>query len=129
MTWLDTDPHVSLGGAAAESAQARIVRYRLNDVTIDVDSPAPAFLRLADLWYPDWVATVDGQPVSILRADYLLRAVPVPAGHHRVEFRFQSKAVSVGLALSVVGLVIALALLLAGVGLRRRAPAVAAKAA
>jgi len=57
-----------------------VKRYELQEVVIDVDTPGPGLVRLADQWYPDWKATVDGSPVEVLRADYALRAVPVPAG-------------------------------------------------
>src|SRR5262245_35972892 len=120
MTWLESDPHLTLGGAGSDSMRAEITRYRLNDVSIDVQTPAPALLRLADLWYPDWVASVDGQRTPILRADYLLRAVAVPAGRHHVEFRFESKAVRTGLVLSLASLVGCIGLLLAGWFLGRR---------
>jgi len=120
VTWLESDPHLTLGGSAVDSARATITDYRLNRVTIEVDTPAPAIVRLADLWYPDWVASVDGQRAPILKADYLLRAVAVPAGKHRVEFRFESKAVRTGLTLSIVGLAIAAGLLVAGGFLGRR---------
>jgi len=121
MTWLDTDPHLTLGGSAVDSARAAIAEYRLNRVAIDVDTPAPAIVRLADLWYPDWVVTVDGKRAPVIKADYLLRAVAVPAGRHRVEFRFESKAVRTGLLLSALGIAVSIALLLAGVIARRRA--------
>jgi membrane protein YfhO len=126
--WLEQDPHLTLGPASG--GRATIVRYRLNDVAIDVDAPAPALLRLADLWYPDWRATVDGKPVPILRADYLLRAVPVPAGKHRVEFRFESPAVRTGLTVSLVSLAAVLALLAAGfvASRRSRSPIASAEA-
>jgi uncharacterized membrane protein YfhO len=66
---------------------------------------------------------VDGKLAPILRADYLLRAVPVPAGRHRVEFQFESKAVGEGFALSLVSLVLALSLIAAGwVQSRRGSP-------
>ncbi len=120
VTWLDHDPHLALGGPRAEPGRARVVRYRLNDVSIDVETATPALLRLADLWYPDWVASVDGRRVEILKADYLLRAVAVPAGRHRVEFRFESGAVRRGLAYSLVGFAAALALLGAGTWRARR---------
>lgn len=129
VTWLETDPRLNLGGPGVDSAQATITNYRLNRVAIDVQTPVPAIVRLADLWYPDWVATVDGQPAPILKADYLLRAVAVPAGRHRVEFRFESKAVRNGLMLSALGLAVAMALLLAGVITRRRAALPRAEAA
>ncbi|MBL9172383.1 MAG: YfhO family protein, partial [Verrucomicrobiales bacterium] len=40
-------------------------------------------------WDPDWRAWVDGQAAPVLRANHLMRAVSVPAGDHRVEFRYQ----------------------------------------
>ena len=118
-TWLEKDPRLTLGPVT--NARAAISRYGLNDVTIETESPGPALLRLADLWYPDWMAEVDGKPVEILRADYALRAVPIPAGHHRVDFHFRSPAIRQGLTLSLISLGVALALLAAGLlGARRR---------
>lgn len=106
-TWLLEDPKLRLGPVAG--GRADIVSYELNRVTIDVDTPGPALLRLADLWYPDWNAYVDGRRTPVLRADYLLRAVAVPAGRHRVEFRFESAAVRNGLLLSLASLLVVLA--------------------
>ena len=126
-TFLEEDPHLALGPVAG--ASARIATYGLNDVTIDVETPGPALLRLADLWYPDWVATVDGRPASLLRADYLLRAVPVPAGKHRVEMHFRSPALSRGLQASIGSLVVILLLFGLSWGMRRRRAAAAAPAA
>jgi len=118
VTFLDHDPKLALG--PVEGGAAVVSRYRLNDVVVDVDTPGPALLRLADAWYPDWTARVDGRPAPIYRADYLLRAVPVPAGKHRVEFRFASRAVRDGLLLSIGSLLVAVALLAAGVATGRR---------
>ena len=105
-TYLEQDPGLTLGPIAG--GQVRMTSYRLNDVTVDVETPSPALLRLADLWYPDWTARVDGKRTPILKADYLLRAVPVPAGRHRVEFRYESPAVRRGLLLSLVSLLVVL---------------------
>jgi len=107
LTYLERDLGLRLG--PVEGARAVIESYRLNDVAIAVDTPGPGLVRLADLWYPDWVATVDGRPAEILRADYLLRAVPVPAGRHRVEFHYRSRVVRLGLQLSVASLIVVLA--------------------
>jgi len=120
VTLLEADPGVTLGDV--RGATAVITSYRLNDVTVDVDSPGPGLLRLADLWYPDWNATVDGRSAPVLKADDLLRAVPVPAGRHRVEFRFRSKAVRDGLRLSIGSLLVILVLIAFGV-FRARAAA------
>ena len=118
VTFLEQDPKLGLG--PVRGARAEITSYRLNDVTIEVETPGPALVRLADLWYPDWTATVDGRPTAVLRADYLLRAVAVPAGRHRVMFRFRSPALARGLTISVVCLVVTLGLLGLSFWWRRR---------
>lgn len=122
MTWLERDPGLALG--PVEGARVAIASYKLNQVELRVETPGAALVRLADLWYPDWDATVDGRPAEILKADYLLRAVAVPAGSHKVEFHFRPRAMRQGLLLSCASLLVTLVLLVAG--LLRRRPAAAA---
>ncbi|MGH7741563.1 MAG: hypothetical protein ACRENS_06020, partial [Candidatus Eiseniibacteriota bacterium] len=110
--FLESDPGLHL--AALAGGRASITSYRLNDVTVDVDVKGDALLRLADLWYPDWTVSVDQQPAKLLKADYLLRGVAVPAGHHVVRFVYRSASVSRGLMLSLVSFALALLLVLAG---------------
>jgi hypothetical protein len=127
-TWLAKDPKLVLGPVAG--ATATIAKYGLHEVDVDVDTPGAAILRLADMWYPDWTVTVDGKPAELLRADHALRAVAVPAGKHRVEFRYASPSVRKGLLLSIGCAAVALALLAAGwLQSRRAKPAEAPEAA
>lgn len=127
-TYLTSDPGIP-SGAADSVGSATITRYGLHRVSLDVDAKRPAVLRLADLWYPDWKVTVDDKPAKLLRADHALRAVAVPAGRHKVEFRFVSQAFTLGLWLSIGSAVLALLLMAAGWWLERRtappAPALA----
>jgi uncharacterized membrane protein YfhO len=67
-------------------------------------------LVVSDAWYPGWSATVDGKPAPLLRADYALVGVALPAGRHVVELRFASRPTRAGLALSLLGVIGALAL-------------------
>jgi len=117
-TWLVKDPGLTLG--PVEGAKTTITKYGLNEVTVDVETPGPGLLRLADLWYPDWTAKVDGRPAEVLRADFLLRAVAVPAGRHQVAFRFESASVRTGLWVSIASLLASVALIAWGAWAARR---------
>jgi hypothetical protein len=118
-TWLTRDPGIP-SGPPESAGTARVTRYQLHEVEVEVDASRPAVLRLADLWYPDWKATVDGRPERIIRADHLLRVVPVPAGRHTVTFRFASASFTIGLWVSIVCAFVSLLMLGVGVWLERR---------
>ena len=64
---------------------------------------------LSDTYYPGWRAFVDGQEQPILRGDLLFRVVAVPAGEHVVEFRFEPASVRIGLLVSALALLVAVA--------------------
>lgn len=88
---------------------AEIVSYKNNEVVVNTQSDEPKLLFLSDNYYPGWKATVDGNQVEILRADYTFRAVPVVAGKHVVRFYYNSVIFKIGFFVSIGGL---LALLL-----------------
>jgi hypothetical protein len=83
-----------------------IQRLTFNPSTLiyRVNSSSPALLVLSEIDYPGWQATVDGQPAPILRADYILRAIPVPAGEHTVELVFQPLSFTIGAIISTFSL-------------------------
>jgi hypothetical protein len=118
-TWLDHDPGVP-AGTADSVGTARVTRYKLHEVEVEVNAYRPAVLRLADLYYPDWKVFVDGKPGRLLRADHALRAVGVPAGRHTVLFKFVSGAFQAGLWVSIVSTFLSLVLLAVGAWLDRR---------
>jgi hypothetical protein len=74
------------GGSSA--GRSRIVGWRPDRVEIEADSTLGGVLALHDIWYPGWIAEIDGAPAPILRADILFRAIEIPPGRHRVVFRF-----------------------------------------
>lgn len=70
---------------------ARIERDGFNEVTIRVETTEDCTLVLLDSWSSEWTCTVDGRPTKVLKANYLFRAVDVPAGSSAVAFRFVPK--------------------------------------
>lgn len=73
----------------AARGEASIVRYGANRVEVSASSATGGVLVLHDLSYPGWVAEIDGRRVPLLKANLLFRGVEVPAGTHRVVFRFE----------------------------------------
>jgi len=87
--------------------------YEPNHVEIHVNAASAGLLVLSDLHYPGWCANVDGKPAEILRANYVMRAVAVPQGEHKVEFSYEPASFKTGIAASAAGcLAVALLILL-----------------
>jgi uncharacterized membrane protein YfhO len=83
---------------------------------IEPRAPADAFVLVAENYYPDWWAEVDGKAAPVARGDVSLIAVPVPAGAERVQLGVRSRQYERGrlitlLSLSLVAVVIAVPLL------------------
>jgi membrane protein YfhO len=75
---------------------------RPEDVRISVRADAPSLVVVRNVWEPGWTATVDGAPAPVLRADYLLQAVPIPEGDHDVRIAYREPTIGLGIALSAV---------------------------
>jgi hypothetical protein len=110
-----------LPGERGGHGTAQVVSYGPNDVRLHTSADGDAWLVLSDTYYPGWTASVDRQPATLLRGDVLFRVVPIPAGDHDVELRFEPSSVKAGLAISLACLAcVALALGIAGKLARRR---------
>jgi hypothetical protein len=92
------------GSGAGGAGSARLVGYGDERAAVSVDARRAALLVLTDVHFPGWEATVDGREVPIERVDYLLRGVRVPAGRHRVEFRYRPASFTVGWVVSLLAL-------------------------
>jgi len=74
----------------------------LNRSGFTVQSKSPGWLVMADMYAPGWSVTVNGRDTKLLRADYTLRAVPVPAGRARVVLTYRPPGFGLGLAASCI---------------------------
>lgn len=110
------------GLKADSTATITLTEYRVNRQTYKTHAAADGVAVLSEIYYPKgWAATIDGKPAEYFRADYVLRAIRVPAGEHTIVFRFEAPdfSILVGLtrASSAILLFGALGLLI-GIGVR-----------
>ncbi len=105
---LTESPPIELAGPEVDGT-VTWVESTPNRLVFDVEASGAALVVVSDNWFPAWKALVDGDESPVLRADHTLRAVAVPAGRHRVEFRYESQLLRGSLAASI-----ACTLLLAG---------------
>ncbi len=89
-------------------ATIRLTTYEPNRLVYEANAPKDGVVVFSEVYYPGWQATIDGQPANIARADYILRALYVPAGKHTIEMRFDPKSVHVteGIAYGAMALLI-----------------------
>ena len=72
-----------------------------NTVVFESESSGAGFVVFSDVYYPKgWKAFIDGEETEILRANYILRALNVPGGNHKVEFRFEPTSYHTGTLIS-----------------------------
>ncbi|HEU5262240.1 MAG TPA: YfhO family protein [Gemmatimonadales bacterium] len=103
-------------------SRARVTTWVPGRMTIALDPapPQPSYVLVSENWYPDWHATVDGAPASVLRGDYTLITVPVSAGAKRVELSFRSRDYETGRAISLGSLVLVTGVVVGSLVRRRR---------
>jgi hypothetical protein len=111
-------PDLALPSPVEGESSVVILERQPERMVLEVDMAANGLLVLSEVYYPGWRAYADGREVPIYRADHVLRAVPLRAGHHRVEMVFDPLWPKVGLAVS--GVTVLLAAVLIGVGIARR---------
>jgi len=102
---------VDRGGAPeVDSSACRVVRRTSNRVVVDADMENEGLLVLSELNFPGWRVYIDGERATLLTADFLLRAVCVPAGRHTVEFKYAPASFVLGLLISIASVLATCAL-------------------
>ncbi|MDT7689396.1 MAG: hypothetical protein QOE46_2155 [Acidobacteriota bacterium] len=99
---VESEPAAVLAPGSGASGRAEVTRYEPNRVDVRTNADAPSILVLSENHYPGWRAYLDGRSVGVLRVDYGLRGVNVPAGEHEVSFVYRPKSVLVGLLISLL---------------------------
>jgi hypothetical protein len=93
---------------AACRGTAEITHEIPTRIEISARMETPGLVVLADLWDKGWHAYLEGKSVPILRANHAVRGVVVPAGSHKLEFRYEPASFVLGLELAGISAVILL---------------------
>ena len=94
------------------SATITLKKYAPNKLIYDFNAKAQQLVVFSEIYYPvGWDVFIDGKKAPYFRADYVLRAMVVPAGKHRIIFKFEPKSWRVGEHVSLVSSLILLLLI------------------
>jgi hypothetical protein len=102
---LNEPPGLALPGPT-DGSTAQVIAFAATDISVAVDAVADGLLILSEVYYPGWRASVDGLPAPVLRADGLLRGIPIPQGQHVVRVWYAPASVRAGLAISALALIL-----------------------
>ena len=74
------------------TASIQLTDYKANHLTYVSSTVKNQFAVFSEIYYASgWNAYIDGELVPHVRANYVLRAMPIPAGQHTIEFKFEPK--------------------------------------
>ena len=108
MVLIENDPSVaaSPSGDQLATPATGIEDLGPNEVRVEATADGPSYLVLNDFYHRGWTVRVDGQPSRIFVANALFRAVPIDAGVHVLDFRFEPASQRVGAVVSVLCLLV-----------------------
>lgn len=99
------------------SGSIQLTEYKPNYLKYQSSNDGYGLAVFSEIYYPEgWKATIDGEEVSIVRANYVLRALEIPEGDHIIEFVFEPRSYSLGNSLTWVFNLIILGLFCGAIG-------------
>jgi hypothetical protein len=104
------DPRPALPESTFPITDGRVVAFERNRIVVEIDAPERGILVVNEVWAPAWKATIDGAPVELFRANYMLRGVVVPPGKHTIEMTFHARGYRIGF-IALLGLLLGFAVL------------------
>ena len=100
-----------------EVGTVELTSYEANRLSYKVRSQQGGVVVFSEIYYPGWTCTIDGQATEIARANYVLRAIKVPAGEHEVVMTFDPQTVHITEAIAYSALAVLAVMLLALLGI------------
>ncbi len=99
------------------TATIKLESYQPNALVYRSDAKQAGVALFSEMYYPKgWTATIDGKPTEIFRANYILRALVLPAGKHEIVFKFDPEVIKKGGNISLISFLLFIKLVLLGIG-------------
>ncbi|HEX5172242.1 MAG TPA: YfhO family protein [Cyclobacteriaceae bacterium] len=99
------------------AASILLTEFQPNHLKYESQTQSAGLAVFSEIFYPKgWIASIDGQEATILRADYVLRALAIPAGKHTIEFKFKPKPYMIGNKITMAGSWLLLIVVLGSLG-------------
>ncbi len=96
------------------TAYVKLAKYGLDDISFTSSNSKNGLAVFSDIYYSKgWTATVDGKETPIMKADYVLRAIMIPAGQHTIAFHFAPKSFYTGQKIAMISSILLILLCLA----------------
>lgn len=96
-------------------SSVKLVSYQPNKLVYETSTPKSGVVVFSEIYYPGWQAYIDGKEVEHGRANYIFRAMNIPAGQHKIEFKFDPKSIYItegiayaGLGVLLLGIIVAI---------------------
>lgn len=100
------------------TSMVRLTKYTPRYLDYEYSTSKPGTIVFSEIYYPHgWKATIDGVPTDIYRVNYMLRAINVPAGTHKIHMEFDPDSVKKGNTLAMTCIIIMYATILFIIGM------------
>lgn len=99
-------------GVKAAPSLVRLDKYAPNHLEYTVSSSKGGVVVFSEIYYPGWTATIDGKEVEIGRVNYILRALNVSAGNHKVVFDFHPTSITITETIAYIAMAVLLLMIL-----------------
>ena len=92
--------------SASDVSTVKIIRYGMNDISLEIHSTCDTFLSTSEVMYPGWHAYTEGKEMHMFYANNAFRGLFIPKGNYTISMIYEPKMFTIGLTISVfVGLI------------------------
>lgn len=99
----------NLQGTFTSEGSIKLIDFSPNKILFEVSTNSKQFMVISEMFYPKgWTAEIDGNKADIIKTNFLIRGLPIPAGNHKVEMKFHPDTYFMATSISWIGNIVSL---------------------